>query len=191
MQPKTEVLKDKRMWASIGTVAAILLSKHAGVDLDADELAAVAAIIVGWVTNSARKEAQVAGAMAAGQVETKSDAIAAITGSAPKLLAFFLLLTCATAVAEQPRVVDVQRATILTPSAPGTTAVLDVHGGVWLSDEQALATGKELTELRAAKAKVEEQRDFAVKAIFAAALACFGLGFGTAKALELRKPPPR
>lgn len=65
IQPKTAVLQDKRLWVSILTVIALLLSTFFGVELNTELLATIATIIVSFVTNSAIKEARVASAMTA------------------------------------------------------------------------------------------------------------------------------
>jgi hypothetical protein len=61
--PKTPVLADKRLWLSVATVASLLLARYTGLTLDPELLATVAVIVVGYITNSAVKEARVASAV--------------------------------------------------------------------------------------------------------------------------------
>jgi hypothetical protein len=79
---KTPLLSDKRMWVSVATVLSILVAKFLGVELDPESLAAVAVIVVGWVTNSANREAKVAGQLAAAGVADSASAVAVLNAPA-------------------------------------------------------------------------------------------------------------
>jgi hypothetical protein len=61
---KTPVLADKRLWLAVATVASLLVAKVFGITLDPELLATIAVTVVGYITNSAVKEARVASAVA-------------------------------------------------------------------------------------------------------------------------------
>jgi hypothetical protein len=81
-QAKTPVLADKRLWVSVGTVISLLVSRYLGVALDPELLATVALVVVGYVTNSAMKEAKVAGQLAAAGVADSASAVAVLNAPA-------------------------------------------------------------------------------------------------------------
>ena len=82
MESKTPITQDKRLFVSVGGVIAVLASKYLGIELDPADLATIAAIVIGYVTNSAVKEAKVAGANAAAAVTTPAAAVSIINSQA-------------------------------------------------------------------------------------------------------------
>lgn len=88
MEPvaKTPPLKDKRLWLSVGTIVALLVTHFTGKDLDPELLATIAALVVGYIVPSSMKEASVAKSIARGQeaaaeVKTAEAAVAEINKS--------------------------------------------------------------------------------------------------------------
>ena len=87
MEPKTPVLKDKRLWFSVATIISLVASQFAGINLDPELLVSIALIVVGYITNSAVKEAvvskaQIASDGASERVRTEAEAAAVLRGGA-------------------------------------------------------------------------------------------------------------
>ena len=83
MEPKTPVLQDKRLFVTVGAVISVLVSRYLGIDLQPEDLATIALLVVGWVTNSAVREAKVAGANAAAAIGTPAQAVNIINAPGP------------------------------------------------------------------------------------------------------------
>lgn len=64
MEAKTPVLEDKRFFISVGTILSLLIAKFFKVELSPELLASIVTVVVGYITNSALKEAKVAQALA-------------------------------------------------------------------------------------------------------------------------------
>ncbi len=83
IDPKTPISQDKRLFLAVGTVIALLVSRYLGITLDPALLATIAATVIGYITNSAIKEASIAksnaaGAAASAAVVTDADAAKAL-----------------------------------------------------------------------------------------------------------------
>lgn len=90
MEPtaKTPVLADKRLWLSVATILSLLLSRFLKIELDPEMLATLAVLVLGYVTNSAVKEAavskaQIAATTASAEVKTQPEAAAVLRGPVP------------------------------------------------------------------------------------------------------------
>jgi hypothetical protein len=64
LQPKTPVLQDKRLALAIATVISLLLASFLKVEIPAETIAGVVAVVLGFIATSATKEASVAKAVA-------------------------------------------------------------------------------------------------------------------------------
>ncbi len=80
MEAKTPLLQDKRMFVTVATVASLLVARYFGIQLEPELLATIGLTVIGWVTNSAMREAKVAGTVAAAKVDSKAAAVAVLAG---------------------------------------------------------------------------------------------------------------
>lgn len=90
MEPtaKTPVLADKRLWLSVATIVSLLVARFLKVTLDPELLATLAVLVLGYITNSAVKEAavakaQIAATTASAEVTTQPEAAAVLRGPQP------------------------------------------------------------------------------------------------------------
>ena len=84
MEAKTPALHDKRLWLAVGTIVSLLLAAFLKIQVEAEMLATIALTVVGYITNSAMKEAAVAKAVVAAEaVKTEADAAAVLQPAEP------------------------------------------------------------------------------------------------------------
>lgn len=90
-------------------------------------------------------------------------------------------LACASAWAEPPRTVDVERATVWSP---GADAPLELGSGCYLREDVCVRAGKELVQLRTENTELKKAPDVPVVLVSVVAVLAFGTGYAAAELLK-------